>query len=141
LSGLLQEGLFSLDFCFVVVSKLVIEKQGVLVCYFYLVFNMRIKSLVIFFVFTGIVLASNYIPASQTSSGKLYWDVAGVYNYLYRAMKSVCLLSGLFLTAGGFYQYSQYRKDPVSVPFTKVLVMFICAFCALGLVYFPGVVL
>lgn len=102
---------------------------------------MRVKSLVLFFVFIGIAFASNYTPASQTSSGKLYGDVVGIYDYLYNTMKSICLLSGLFLTVGGFYQYSQHKKDPVGVPFTKVLVMFLCALCALGLAYFPGVVL
>ena len=105
-----------------------------------LVVVMRFKLFFIFLTLVGVAFAGSYIPSSQTSSGHLHEQISGVYDYLNNVVKSVCLLSGLFLTVGGVYQYSQHKKDPVSVPFTKVIVMFFCAFCALFLAYLPGVV-
>ena len=70
--------------------------------------------------------------------GEIYSTLTSVYDYLYNVLKSVCILSGLFLFVGGMYQYSQYRRDPVCVPFSRVLLMFFCAFCALGLAFIPN---
>ena len=100
---------------------------------------MRVKNLLFMLACCNIILASVYVPAGTTSTGKLYGSMVDIYDYLYGMIRSVCILSGLALTVGGFYQYSMYRKDPVYMPFSKVVVMFVCAFCALGLAYIPGV--
>ena len=100
---------------------------------------MRKVTLLLLMFATSMALASVYIPSSETSSGRLYGNLVDGYYYLLNTGKAICLLSGLFLTFGGVYQYSQHRKDPVYVPFSKVLVMFVCAVCAFVLAYMPGV--
>jgi hypothetical protein len=84
------------------------------------------------------VFASSYIPSSQTSTGKVYGTMTDIYIYLYSIIRSICILSGVFLLLGGIYYFSQYRKDPVYMPLTKVLTMFLCAGCAFGLAFIPG---
>jgi hypothetical protein len=100
---------------------------------------MKIKKSAFFLSFIAVVYASVYIPSSETSSGQMFNSMVDIYDYLYSVIRSVCILSGVFLLVGGIYYYSQYRKDPVYMPFTKVLTMFFCAACALGLAFIPGV--
>lgn len=100
---------------------------------------MRKFILVLLMCAVSAAFASAYIPSSQTSSGRLYENLVDGYYYLLNTGKAICLLSGLFLTFGGVYQYSQHRKDPVYVPFSKVIVMFVCAVAAFTLAYMPGV--
>lgn len=100
---------------------------------------MKIKKSVFFLSFIAVVYASVYVPSEQTSSGQMFNSMVGVYDYVYSAIRSICILSGMFLLLGGIYYYSQYRQDPVCMPFTKVLTMFFCAACALGLAFIPGV--
>lgn len=100
---------------------------------------MKIKKSAFFLSFIALAYASVYVPNDQTSTGQMFNSMIGVYDYLYSVIRSVCILSGVFLLVGGGYYYSQYRKDPVYMPFTKVLTMFFCAACALGLAFIPGV--
>ena len=102
---------------------------------------MKIKQILLVISWLSLAFASVYVPSSLTSQGQLFNSMAEIYSYLYSVIRSVCIMSGVFLLVGGVYYYSQYRKDPVYMPFTKVLTMFVCSACAIGLAFIPGVTL
>ena len=87
--------------------------------------------------FSGLILMAMVVAVSA-QQGEIYSTLKAGYDYLYAVIRSVCILSGVFLLVGSLYQYSQHKKDPVCVPFSRVLMMLFCAACALGLAFIPN---
>lgn len=91
----------------------------------------------LFLLCTSFVYANNSYSLASSKSASLSDGVFTAFEFFHGALQGLCIIAAMFLLVNAIYQYSQHRVDPVRIPFSKPLVLFVCALCLFAFAIVP----
>lgn len=102
---------------------------------------MKIKQLLLtlsLILASPITFAYSYAsPDEPTGLGLIAKNIFGAAMTVEKLIKTLCITTGVALILGGMFQFKKYRKNPIEVPFSKVVLTFVIGIALLILSFIP----